>query len=107
MMLYACVYVYVLILRGSKSHCIVQDKQTRVCRRDAICLYVCMCMYMHVNMCVYVCDGMHTCVMCMYVCVYMCVYMYDCMHTHAHMYVCVFLYVYVGSGERAARSMCG
>jgi hypothetical protein len=49
---------------------------------DAWVVYVCICMYMHVGICVYV-------YVCMYVCMCVCVCMYVCTYVCIHVCVCV------------------
>ena len=56
---------------------------------------MCVCMYVYVTTCVYVCirDYMCTCMImyecvCMYVCMYVCMRVYVCMCVYVCMYVC-------------------
>jgi hypothetical protein len=51
--------------------------------------WTCMCMHLHINLCVYIC---------LYICIHIYMYIHICIfkyiHTHLYMYIDIFIYIY-------------
>ena len=74
-----------------------------VCMHVGVCVYACACMCacMYVHACVWVCACVHMCVrLCMCMCV--CVHVRACMHVHA----CACVYVYACARGRVCVCVC-
>ena len=71
-------------------------RHVNVCMYVYVCAHVCLCVCLSVYVCAWVCMYVHVCVcMFMHVCVYVCIYVYACMCICVHICVCVCTYIHV------------